>query len=94
MTASPLTGKGSLVTGVTGMVAGPVAAQLAAAGNTVYGAARFKDPAQREVHEAAGVQTVRLDLESRDFAVVPDGLDFTARAWGPGASGPSPRHRP
>lgn len=76
MTASPLTGKSILVTGVTGMVAGPVAARLAEQGNTVYGAARFKDPAQREAHEAAGVRTLRLDLETRDFAEVPDGLDY------------------
>jgi nucleoside-diphosphate-sugar epimerase len=76
MTASPLTGKSILVTGVTGMVAGPVAAKLAAQGNTVYGAARFKEPAQRETHEAAGVRTLRLDLEKRDFAEVPDGLDY------------------
>jgi len=32
----PLTSKRILVTGVTGMVAGPMAAQLVAAGNTVY----------------------------------------------------------
>jgi len=76
MSASPLTGKSILVTGVTGMVAGPVAAKLAAQGNTVYGAARFKDPAQRETHEAAGVQTIRVDLETRDFGEVPDGLDY------------------
>lgn len=76
MTVSPLTGKSILVTGVTGMVAGPVAAALASQGNTVYGAARFRDPAQRERHEADGVQTVRIDLESRDFTEVPSGLDY------------------
>ena len=52
--APPLTGKRILVTGVTGMVAGPMAARLVAAGNTVYGVARFNDPAQREPHEAQG----------------------------------------
>ena len=43
MNPPPLTGKRILVTGVTGMVAGPMAARLAA-DNTVYGAARFADP--------------------------------------------------
>jgi UDP-glucuronate 4-epimerase len=71
----PLTGKRILVTGVTGMVAGPMAAQLVAAGNTVYGAARFADPAQREPHEANGISTIRVDLEHGELEEVPDGLD-------------------
>src|SRR5262249_50374254 len=60
---SQLTGKRILVTGVTGMVAGPMAARLAADGNTVWGAARFADPTQREAHEANGITTIRVDLE-------------------------------
>jgi UDP-glucuronate 4-epimerase len=60
-----LTGKTILVTGVTGWVAGPVATALAANGNTVYGAARFKDPAQRAPLEAKG-----------RFDEVPDGIDI------------------
>jgi UDP-glucuronate 4-epimerase len=75
MIPPPLSGKSILVTGVTGMVAGPMAALLAK-DNTVYGAARFVDPAQREAHEAAGVRTIRLDLEQLDFTEVPDGLDY------------------
>ena len=43
---APLTGKRILVTGITGMVAGPMGAQLAAAGNTVWGAARFASSSQ------------------------------------------------
>ena len=70
------TGKRILVTGVTGMVAGPMAAQLVAAGNTVYGAARFADPAQREAHEANGITTIRVDLEHGELDEVPDGLDY------------------
>ena len=49
-----LKGKRILVTGVTGMVAAPVAKALAA-DNTVFGAARLKDPAAREALEAQGV---------------------------------------
>jgi UDP-glucuronate 4-epimerase len=71
-----LTDKRILVTGVTGMVAGPMAAQLVADGNTVYGAARFADPAQREPHEADGVSTIRVDLEHGELDEVPDALDI------------------
>jgi len=75
MNPPPLSAKRILVTGVTGMVAGPMAAVLAK-DNTVFGAARFADPAQREAHEAAGVATVRIDLERGDLDEVPDGLDY------------------
>ena len=75
MNPSPLTGKRILVTGVTGMVAGPMAARLAP-DNTVYGAARFADPTQRESHEAAGVTTIRVDLEHGDLDEVPADLDY------------------
>jgi nucleoside-diphosphate-sugar epimerase len=70
-----LQGKRILVTGVTGMVAAPVAESLAA-GNTVYGAARLKDPAAREGLEAKGITPVPLDLLKRDFSNVPSGLDY------------------
>src|SRR3954465_1783597 len=69
-----LSGKRILVTGVTGMVAGPLAARLAT-DNTVYGAARFADPAQRSVHEAAGVTTPRGDAHAGDLGEIPDDLD-------------------
>jgi UDP-glucuronate 4-epimerase len=75
MNPSPLTGKRILVTGVTGMVAGPMAARLAP-DNTVYGAARFADPTQREAHEAAGITTIRVDLEHGDLDEVPADLDY------------------
>ena len=73
--APQLTAKRILVTGVTGMVAGPMAARLVEAGNTVYGAARFADPTQREPHEANGISTIRVDLEHGELDEVPDGLD-------------------
>src|SRR5204863_110086 len=71
---SPLTDKRILVTGVTGMVAGPMAARLAG-DNTVFGAARFADPAQRDTHEAAGITTIRVDLEHGELDEVPNDLD-------------------
>ena len=48
MAVESLTGKRILVTGVTGWLAGPLAISLAAAGNEVFGAARFADPVQRD----------------------------------------------
>jgi nucleoside-diphosphate-sugar epimerase len=69
-----LTGKRILITGVTGQVAGPVAAELALT-NTVFGAARFKDPAARAGLEAAGVTPVAIDLERADLDEVPSDLD-------------------
>jgi len=72
----PITGKKILVTGVTGWVAGPLAESLAAQGNTVYGAARFKDPAQRQPWHDKGVQTVSIDLAKGNLDEVPADLDL------------------
>ncbi len=71
-----IAGKRILVTGVTGWVAGPVAASLAARGNTVFGAARFRDDAVRAKVVAAGVDPVTLDLTTDDFSAVPADLDL------------------
>lgn len=70
-----ITGRRVLVTGVTGWVAAPLARAMAAAGNTVYGAARFADPAQREPLEADGITPVSIDLATGRFDEVPEGLD-------------------
>jgi nucleoside-diphosphate-sugar epimerase len=64
-----------VVTGVTGQVAESVAVGLVAAGAEVVGVARFGDPAARDRLEANGVQCVRGDLASADFAAVPVGAD-------------------
>jgi nucleoside-diphosphate-sugar epimerase len=76
MSPAPLTGQRILVTGVTGQVAGPLARNLVAAGNTVYGTSRFADPAQREAVEADGIVPVSIDLETARLDEVPDGLDY------------------
>ena len=76
MSIEAITGRKILVTGVTGWVAGPLAESLASAGNTVYGAARFNDPAQRQPWHDKGVQTVSIDLENGRLDEVPADLDL------------------
>ena len=71
-----LTGQRILLTGVTGQVAGPLARNLVAAGNTVYGTSRFADPASRAAVEADGVVPVAIDLETASLDEVPDELDY------------------
>ncbi len=75
-TVRPILGKRILVTGVTGWVAGPVAASLAAQGNTVFGVARFRDGDARAKVEASGVEPVVIDLASNDFGGLPTDLDL------------------
>ncbi len=76
MSHDPLSGQRILVTGVTGQVAGPLARNLVAAGNTVYGTSRFADPAAKAEWEQAGVVPVAIDLETAQLDEVPDGLDY------------------
>ena len=76
MTPAPLTGARILVTGVTGQVAGPLARNLVAAGNTVFGTSRFTDAAAREKVAADGVTPVTIDLERAEFDEIPDDLDY------------------
>lgn len=73
---SELTDKRILVTGVTGQVAGPLSANLAAAGNTVFGTSRFADPAARDAVAATGVTPIAIDLETGSFDEIPDDLDY------------------
>ncbi len=73
---APITGKRILVTGVTGWVAGPVAASLAEQGNTVFGVARFRDAEARAKVQQSGVEPVMVDLTADDFSTVPDELDL------------------
>jgi UDP-glucuronate 4-epimerase len=70
----PLRGEKVVVTGVTGRVAGPLAAALAA-DNEVYGAARFNDPQATARLEAAGVRCVRADLSTGDVGGLPADAD-------------------
>jgi nucleoside-diphosphate-sugar epimerase len=63
-----------LVTGVTGMVASPLARHLAR-DNEVWGVARFTDPALRADLEQSGIRTHGVDLAEGDLAGFPE--DFT-----------------
>jgi len=69
-----LHGEKILVTGATGKIAFPIARALAAH-NEVWGAARLRDPAQRDRLATAGVRPHALDMSEGDFADLPD--DFT-----------------
>lgn len=76
MAGPTLNGQRILVTGVTGQVAAPLARRLVAAGNTVFGASRFADPAVRSSVEADGIVPVAIDLESATLDEVPADLDY------------------
>ena len=73
MSAAPR-GEKILITGATGKIAFPIARALAPH-NDVWGAARLRDPADRDRLTAAGVTPVALDLGTGDFSPLPD--DFT-----------------
>jgi len=75
LTVSALEGKRVLVTGATGWVAGPLARTLASAGNEVFGAARFADPAAARALADDGVTPVRVDLSRGDLDEIPGDLD-------------------
>jgi UDP-glucuronate 4-epimerase len=64
-----------LVTGPTGQVATPITLALAA-GNEVWGAARFRDAAARQRLEAAGVHCVPVDLVAGNFGELPTDFDY------------------
>lgn len=63
-----------LITGATGKIAFPIARALAS-GNEVWGAARLRNPADREKLLAAGIKPLALDLSRGDLSALP--TDFT-----------------
>jgi nucleoside-diphosphate-sugar epimerase len=67
-------GEKILVTGATGKIAFPIARALAA-DNEVWGAARLRDPAERERLVQAGIRPAPLDISTGDVSSLPD--DFT-----------------
>ncbi|WP_200828121.1 NAD(P)-dependent oxidoreductase [Mycobacterium sp. 3519A] len=74
MTSWMLEAEKILITGATGKIAFPIARALAQR-NEVWGAARMRDPADRERLAAVGVKPVALDISAGDFSTLPD--DFT-----------------
>lgn len=69
-----LSGKRVLVTGASGLVAFPVAAELAKS-NDVYALARWSDAEQQRLMEASGARTVRFDLADEDLSSLPKEID-------------------
>ena len=63
-----------IVTGASGLVAFPVAVELAKS-NEVYAVARFSDPEQKRMLEAAGARTIAFDLAERDLSPLPKSAD-------------------
>lgn len=69
-----LSGRRVLVTGASGLVALPVAVELARS-NEVYAVARFSDPAQKRILESAGARTIAFDLAEHDLSPLPKSVD-------------------
>jgi UDP-glucuronate 4-epimerase len=75
-----LHGERILVTGATGRVAFPIARELAANDNTVFGLARLRDPADRDRLVAHGVEPVPMDLCDATYADLPHGITYVFHA--------------
>jgi UDP-glucuronate 4-epimerase len=69
-----LSGRRMLVTGASGLVAFPVARALARS-NEVYAVARFSNPEQKRLLEAAGARTIVFDLADPDLSPLPRSVD-------------------
>lgn len=69
-----LSGRRVLVTGASGLVAFPVAVEMAK-DNDVYAVARYSDPEQRRMLEAAGVRTIAFDMADEDLSPLPKAVD-------------------
>jgi UDP-glucuronate 4-epimerase len=69
-----LSGKRVLVTGASGLVALPVARELAK-DNEVFAVARWSDPAQKRLVEEAGATAVTFDLADEDLSPLPKAID-------------------
>lgn len=70
-----LSGKRVLVTGASGLVAFPVARELAKT-NEVYAVARFSNPDQQRQLEAEGARTIAFDISDPDLSPLPKSVDI------------------
>jgi nucleoside-diphosphate-sugar epimerase len=68
-----------LITGLTGQLAGSIAAILAPH-NEIYGLARYTRPGSREAVESLGITPVVCDYTTGDLSAVPDGIDYVFHA--------------
>ena len=71
---SLMTGKRVLVTGASGIVALPVAVELAR-DNEVFALARWSDPNQKRKVEEAGAHAIAFDLAEPDLSPLPKEVD-------------------
>jgi UDP-glucuronate 4-epimerase len=74
MNSGMLANEKILITGATGKIAFPIARALSQR-NDVWGAARLRDPADRDKLASAGITPITLDMSTGDFSKLPD--DFT-----------------
>jgi len=79
MTEEMLNAEKILITGATGKIAFPIARALAQR-NEVWGAARLRDPADRDRLQAAGITPVALDVSTGDFSALPDDFAYVFHA--------------
>jgi nucleoside-diphosphate-sugar epimerase len=90
-----LKGRRILVTGASGLMAFPVAAELAK-DNEVYGAARFSDPTQKDLLAATGVRPIQFDVLDHDLSALPRSVDVVihySTITSPGPALETPEHR-
>jgi nucleoside-diphosphate-sugar epimerase len=69
-----LSGRRVLITGASGVVAFPVAVELAK-DNEVFAVARFSDPEQSRMLERAGARPIAFDLADPDLSPLPESVD-------------------
>jgi nucleoside-diphosphate-sugar epimerase len=70
-----ISGKRVLVTGASGLVALPVAVELAK-NNEVFALARYSDATQKRKIEAAGATPIAFDLAETDLSPLPKSVDI------------------
>ena len=71
---TPLSGRRVLITGASGLVAFPVAVELAK-NNEVFAVARFSDPRQKATLQQAGAIPIAFDLANPDLSLLPESVD-------------------
>ena len=69
-----LSGQRILITGASGLVAFPVAVELAKH-NEVFAVARFSDPEQSRMLERSGARPIAFDLANPDLSPLPESVD-------------------
>jgi UDP-glucuronate 4-epimerase len=74
-----LSGQKILITGATGKIAFPIARKLAEQ-NEVFGAARLRNPGDRDKLTAAGIKPLPFDMASGDVGMLPEDFEYVFHA--------------